>query len=116
MELGDDDLAEVLVFTWNPASRRWQGSGKLEVRDLVEYIKGRLAKNGRRRLVSSVMYDTYKRVAVSARKISRRKTQVRFNGGSGVWKGHCGSGRIRVGLGGLKRMLHEEATWADASR
>lgn len=116
VELGDDALAEVLVFTWNPASRRWHGPGKMEVRDLVEYIKGRLTKNGRRRLISSLMYDTYKRVAVTVRQGSRRKVQMRFVDALGAWEGRCGSGRIRIGLGGLKRMLHGEATWADASR
>ena len=116
VELGDDALAEVLAFTWNPASRRWHGPGKMEVRDLVEYIKGRLTKNGRRRLISSLMYDTYRRVAVTVRQGSRRKIQLRFDDALGAWEGRCGSGRIQIGLGGLKRMLHGEATWADASR
>ncbi|PWI64313.1 hypothetical protein PCL_11284 [Purpureocillium lilacinum] len=113
VELGDDALEEVLVFTWNPASRRWQGPGKLEVRDLVEYIKGRVTKNGRRRLDSSVMYGTYKRVAVSARKGS---IQLRFDGGSEAWESRCQGGKMRTGLGRLERMLHGEATWVEISQ
>ena len=98
--IGDEDLAILETFLWDRKEKQWVGPTK--TKDLNKYLAWSLQKS--RGLGSGVRGYPYQTIAVSVRRVGKKKPTTLTHSGDGWWRG----GRTKLKLWNLKKILRGE--------